>query len=489
MRPFNFPTRQQPQSFWQRLKRLWRTSVFRLSLLFAIAFSMVVAVSLAIVYWLSTQYIVGQIDLNIQDEINRLSQDIGEGGSEGLRGQIQDLIAHSDKNGRLYLLAAPNHDILAGNLRGWPKGLVCGQATEFSDQSAIVPRSLRAEDSDIRARILSARLPDGRCLMVGQVMKEEEGFTDHTGHLLSWALGIITLFSLIGGGWMGLSVLRRIDTITHTTSQIMAGKFSRRIPDEGKGDEFSDLSARLNQMLNRIDELMAGMRSVTDNIAHDLRSPLTRMRNRLEIVLTHDRTAEEYRESIEHALEDADQLLGLFNTLIAIAQAEAGVRREVFTNVNLSALLADLVEFYQLAAEDRGIRINAQIQPDISLLASHGLLTQVVVNLLENALNHVPAGSSVDVELSRKTGVITLTIADNGPGIPDPADRLRVLERFVRLDAARSTPGSGLGLALVRAAMHEHGGTVELQDNKPGLKVVLTFPEDALINASGQNDQ
>lgn len=476
MRPSNRPLFHKPKQAWQRLSRLWHTSVFRLALLFAIAFSVVAGISMATVYWLSTQYIIGQMDINLHEELTRLRGDISEGGDEDLLGQIQDLAAHSDKNGRLYLLIGPNQKILAGNLLGWPKDLVCGHSAEFSDQSEIVPAALRASDSDISVRALSTRLKDGRCLLVGQAMIEEEGFTDHTGYLLSWAVGIITLFSLLGGGWMGLSVLRRIDTITHTASQIMAGEFSRRIPDEGKGDEFSDLSARLNQMLDRIDELMAGMRSVTDNIAHDLRSPLTRLRNRLEIIQTHERTAEEYRDSIQHTLEDADQLLGLFNTLIAIAQAEAGVRREVFTSVDLSALLVDLVEFYQLAAEDRGIRINAQIQPGITRLASRGLLTQVLVNLLENALNHIPAGSKVEVELSQTGKIITLVIADNGPGIPNPADRLRVLERFVRLDAARSTPGSGLGLALVRAAMHEHGGAVELQDNHPGLKVVLTFP-------------
>lgn len=460
----------------QRLRRLWRTSVFRLALLFALAFSVVVGVSLAGVYWLSTQYIVGQMDVNLQDELAQLRGDIGEGGDEGLIGQIQARVAHTDKSGRLYLLLAPDHRILAGNLLGWPDDLTCGQPAEFSDQSHIVPKKLRAEDSDIRVRALSTRLADGRCLLVGQAMIEEEGFTDHTGYLLSWAVGIITVFSLLGGGWMGLSMLRRIDAITLTAKQIMAGEFSRRIPDEGKGDEFSDLSARLNQMLDRIDALMAGMRSVTDNIAHDLRSPLTRLRNRLEISLTHDRPAEEYREVMRQALDDADQLLALFNTLIAIAQAEAGVRREVFSIVDLSVLLADLVEFYQLAAEDRGIHIHAQIQPEITCMASRGLLTQVVVNLLENALNHVPAGSKVEVTLRQKDKTITLVIADNGPGIPNPADRLRVLERFVRLDAARSTPGSGLGLALVRAAMHEHGGTVELEDNHPGLKVILNFP-------------
>lgn len=464
------------RSIGAQLKRLWRTTVFRLALLFAIAFSVVVAVSLATVYWLSTHYMIGQIDLNLQSEINRLRADATDDGKDILRQEIDERIAHAHKNGRLYLLTDQDQHILAGNLLGIPPHLTCGQATQFSDQSAIVPAALRATDPDIRARIVSERLGDGRCLMVGQVMDEEEGFTDHTGYLLSWALGIITVFSLISGGWMGLSVLRRIDAITHTASQIMAGKFSRRIPDEGKGDEFSDLSARLNQMLDRIDELMAGMRNVTDNIAHDLRSPLTRLRNRLEITLTQERPAEAYREQMRLTLSDADQLLGLFNTLIAIAQAEAGVRREQFTAVDLSALLQDLTEFYQLAAEDRGITLSVQIQPDITRVASQGLLTQAIVNILENALNHSGAGSKVQVQLRQSADAITLTVADNGPGIPNPTDRLRVLERFVRLDAARSSPGSGLGLSLVRAAMHEHGGRIELADNQPGLKVILTFP-------------
>lgn len=466
----------QPGMIWRRFRRLLRTSVFRLALLFALAFSLVVGVSLAGVYWLSAQYIIDQMDANLRDELIQLRGDSHEEGEDSIVEQIKNRMTQADKSGRLYLLISPDHHILVGNLLAWPNDLTCGDSTEFSDQSTIIPLALRTDDSDVRVRAITAPLHDGRCLLVGQAMIEEDGLSDHTGYLLSWAVGIITLFSLLGGGWMGLAVLRRIDAITDTATQIMTGEFSHRIPDEGKGDEFSDLSARLNQMLDRIDELMAGMRSVTDNIAHDLRSPLTRLRNRLEISLTHERPTAEYREVMQQALGDADQLLALFNTLIAIAQAEAGVRREVFTTVDFSTLLIDLVDFYQLAAEDRGIHLSAQIQPGITRLASRGLLTQVVVNLLENALNHVPAGSKVEVTLVQPDHTITLIIADDGPGIPNPADRLRVLERFVRLDAARSTPGSGLGLALVRAAMHEHGGTVELQDNHPGLKVVLTFP-------------
>lgn len=465
-----------PVRGWQRLKRLWRTSVFRLALLFALAFSLVVGVSLAGVYWLSAQYIIGQMDANLRDELLQLRGDAHEEGEDSIVEQIKNRMTQADKSGRLYLLISPDHHILVGNLLAWPNDLACGDSTEFSDQSTIIPLALRTDDSDVRVRAISTPLHDGRCLLVGQAMIEEDGLSDHTGYLLSWAVGIITLFSLLGGGWMGLAVLRRIDAITDTATQIMAGEFSHRIPNEVKGDEFSDLSARLNQMLDRIDELMAGMRSVTDNIAHDLRSPLTRLRNRLEISLTHERPTAEYREVMQQALGDADQLLVLFNTLIAIAQAEAGVRREVFTIVDFSTLLIDLVDFYQLAAEDRGIYLSAQIQPSITRLASRGLLTQVVVNLLENALNHVPAGSKVTVALSRQDKIITLIIADDGLGIPNPADRLRVLERFVRLDAARSSPGSGLGLALVRAAMHEHGGAVALHDNHPGLKVVLTMP-------------
>ncbi|WP_407275758.1 ATP-binding protein [Halothiobacillus sp. DCM-1] len=465
--------------FRRRLARLWRTSVFRLAVLFALAFSLVVAISLAIVYWLSSQYILGQMDASLQAEIQRLQTDTDEADADGLAGQIAEHLRHAGKQGRLYLLTDAAQRIRAGNLLAWPPGLVCGEAIEFSDQSPILPPALRADDADVQARILSTPLKSGGCLLVGQALVEEEGFTDHTGYLLSWAVGIITLLSLLGGGWMGLAVLRRIDVITDTARQIMAGEFSRRIPDTGHGDEFSELSARLNQMLNRIDELMAGMRSVTDHIAHDLRSPLTRLRNRLEISLTQNRPSEEYREAMRQALDDADQLLGLFNTLIAIAQAEAGVRREHFAPVDLSVLLADLVELYQWAAEDRGLHLTARIEPGVQRLASRGLLTQAIVNLLENALHHLPAGSRVEIGLSRTAEQITLTVSDNGPGIPDAADRLRVLERFVRLDAARSTPGSGLGLSLVRAAMHEHGGQVTLEDNHPGLKVVLILPTDS----------
>ena len=458
------------------LRRVGRTSVFRLTLLFAVAFSALVGLSLATVYWLSTEYIFDQIDTDLKDELGRLQSEWHEKGLDGLVGSIRFRIDHEKKNQRLYLLTQADGQVLVGNLRAFPSEIACGDVGEFSDESTIVPAALRAADSDVRVRAASVRMANGDCLLVGQAMVREENFTDYTRYLLSWAVGFITLISLVGGGWMGLSVLRRIDAISDTARQIMTGEFSHRIPQDYRGDEFTELTTRLNQMFDRIDELMAGMRSVTDNIAHDLRSPLTRLRNRLEVSLLEDRSAEEYRELMRQTLEDTDQILVLFNTLIAIAQAEAGVSREAAQWVDFSDLIFDLIDFYQFVAEEEDVTLEAKIQPGIMLCASRGLLTQTIVNLLENALRHVPAGSVVQLELSQTPSGVDFVMTDNGPGIPDPVDRARVLERFVRLETARSTPGSGLGLALVQAAMHKHGGTVRLEDNAPGLKVILHFP-------------
>lgn len=466
----------------RRLRRLGRTRVFRLTLLLVIGFNAVVGASLASVYWLSIQYMAEQVDANVLDELKRLELDRGEGDDEGLTSQIETRAAQANTAGHYFLLTNKNQQVIAGNLRQWPAGVACGAASNAGVssgvQQSVFTLRLPAEDVETTVRVASKRLPDGRCLLVGQAMLAEEQVSDHIGHLLMVALGVITLFSLLGGAWVGASVLRRVDVITLTARQIMAGEFSRRIPSAGSADEFTELSSQLNQMLDRIDALMSGMRQVTDNIAHDLRSPLTRMRNRLDIALHQDRPAAAYRELMQQTLDDAEQLLGLFNTLIAIAQAESGVRREAFTPVDFSGLLSDLVELYHAAAEDQGIALRAEIQPGITRAASRGLLTQSIVNVLENALHYGAAGAEIFVQLRQSPSAITLCIADQGAGIPNPDDRLRVLERFVRLDASRSSPGSGLGLALVRAAMHEQGGSVVLEDNQPGLRVVLTFPLD-----------
>ncbi|MEJ2061191.1 MAG: HAMP domain-containing sensor histidine kinase, partial [Gammaproteobacteria bacterium] len=378
--------------------------------------------------------------------------------------------------GRYYLLIGAGRQALAGNLSNWPMAVPRSPgAAVFNDDSLSIPASARADDDDTDVRTVVAQLPDGGFLLVGQALSEEESLAEHTGWLLAWAVGLITLLALLGGIWMGRSVLQRIDGVSNTAGEIMAGRLSRRMPVGRRGDEFDELSERLNAMLGRIDELVRGMREVTDNVAHDLRSPLNRLRNRLEITLLESRPQAEYQEVIAQTITDLDEVLNTFNTLLSIAQAEAGVKRQHFDIVDLTALCTDLAELYEAPAEDAQLELSSTLEAGLVMQGNRDLLAQALGNLLDNAIKYTPSGGHIRLSLIRQSAEGVLTVEDNGPGIP-AMDRERVLERFVRLDSARSSTGNGLGLALVRAAAHVHGGHLTLEDTAPGLKVTLRLP-------------
>ena len=257
----------------------------------------------------------------------------------------------------------------------------------------------------------------------------------------------------------------------------MAGDFSRRVPVGGAGDEIDRLAGSLNAMLDEIERLMTGLREVTDNIAHDLRSPLNRLRNRLEVTLMREPSAPAYRDAIGEAVADAEGLLNTFNALLGIARADAGAPGENLEPLDPGALVRDVAELYAPAAEDKGLTLDHRIDDglDDGLDGDRHLLSQALANLVDNAVKYTSAGGRILVAARRDGAAVELSVADSGPGIP-AADRTRVLDRFVRLDASRHSPGSGLGLSLVRAVARRHGAELRLEDNAPGLRAVLRFP-------------
>jgi len=286
-----------------------------------------------------------------------------------------------------------------------------------------------------------------------------------------WAGGL-TLVLAIGGGWLlGSNFVRRIDTIGRTSRAIMEGDLSARVPVRGTNDEIDQLVAGLNAMFDRIQQLLEGLRQVTSDIAHDLRTPLGRLRQHLEDAREHATNTTEYAAATEAAIAEADSLLEIFSALLRIAQIEAGAQRSAFTNVDVSGLMRSIVEAYAPSAEDSQHKLESSIADGITLTGDRQLLAQMVSNLVENALTHTPAGSTVRLAL-RKTGpVIEIEVSDDGPGIPE-AERDKVFDRFYRLDRSRTTAGSGLGLALVKAIATLHGLSLRLEDRKPGLAVI-----------------
>jgi signal transduction histidine kinase len=286
---------------------------------------------------------------------------------------------------------------------------------------------------------------------------------------------MIVGLTLILGWSMGRQMLARIDQVNSTAARILRGHLERRIPVTGSGDEFDELAQNLNAMLDHIDRLVNSMRQVTDDVAHDLRRPLARLRNRLDVTLLERRDSATYRQSLEETRADVEDVLKTFNALLEIAQAESGHFRGVMEYLDLSALATELAEMYSDFLDQQGQSLSTRIEDGIRVYGNRQLLAQMVSNLIENAHKYAGDGARVRLELRREGASVLLSVADNGPGIPE--DRIEnVLQRFVRLDGARSTAGSGLGLSLVKAIAQLHGAELTLDGNAPGLIVSLRFP-------------
>jgi signal transduction histidine kinase len=295
---------------------------------------------------------------------------------------------------------------------------------------------------------------------------------------LRYFLIALVLFGVLGAFLIARRALARVDAISETSRTIMDGDLARRLPLSGSGDELDRLAVNLNTMLDRIVALMKGMREVSDNIAHDLRTPLTRVRNMAEHALQSTADDNERRQALQSILAEGDELIRTFNALLLIARSEAGTGTDSFTEVDLSKQLLELAEIYEPVAEDADLTLTTSIEPDLSLRGHRQLLAQIFANVIDNGIKYgKPEGrtGALTIAARRDADKILVEIADHGAGIP-AGMRGKVLERFTRLDSSRSQPGSGLGLSLVSAIAGLHDATLELKDNAPGLVVQLTFP-------------
>jgi signal transduction histidine kinase len=323
---------------------------------------------------------------------------------------------------------------------------------------------------------LGRKLPSGEYLTIAtdasRIDEAQEAITDS----FAWATAATLLLALAGGVGLSQGFLRRVDEINRATRAIMGGDLADRIRITGSGDELDQLGRNLNEMLDRLQGLMDGLKQVSNDIAHDLRTPLSRLKQRLEAVRSEANSVQEYKEAVGQAVQDADMALSTFGALLRIAQIESGSRRANFADLDLSSLLANLAITYSAVAEDMGKTLVSSIDPDIHVRGDRELLTQLLVNLIENALRHTPNGAKVSLSLAHRDQGPFAEVGDNGPGIPEN-ERRNVFRRFYRLERSRSTPGSGLGLASVAAIADLHTARIELVDNEPGLKVALQFKD------------
>jgi signal transduction histidine kinase len=452
--------------------KLLQTSTFRLAALYLAVFALSVGAILAYVYWNTALLIERQIEAAVRSEMAVLGEQVAHSGAEGL---IEAVRRRSTQNpGSVYLLTNFLGRRLAGNLDALPEAAVKGEGwIEFS-YSVETFEGLEHH----RARAYHLRLPNGSVLLVGRDIEERRRFAALIRRTLYFALGFTVLLGLVGGLLMSRNFLHRIDSITAASRSIMAGDLSQRVPVSGSGDELDQLSVSLNQMLDQIERLMAGMKEISSNVAHDLRTPLTRLRSRVEAALRTGEPAAQ-KAALEKTIEEADSLLATFNALLSIARTEAGQVLEALKPVDLRELVTDLAELFAPMAEELGGSLELSANDTVMVKADRQLLAQALSNLLDNALKYgvAPGRNSPEIALSLKHSAdeAIIAVADRGPGIPDK-DRGRVTERFVRLDRARTLPGSGLGLSLAQAIARLHNGKLLLKDNAPGLLVELVLP-------------
>jgi len=456
--------------------RLLTSTPFRLTLAYMGAFVVAAAVIVVFIAWRANDLLTTKVVETLEAEVIGLREQFETGGPERLAAVVAQRSAQPGSS--LYLLVDSAGRKVAGNLNRVPPELERARAgsvfnyVRTSDQGGGVPRA---------AVGVPLPVPGGPLLIVGRDIEDLDRFATTMGRLGLISIALLSALGIGAGLLISRSVLRRIEAVTDASRTIMAGDLSKRIPLDGSGDELDRLSASLNAMLARIEELMASLREVSDNIAHDLKTPLNRLRNRAEAALRSSDGAVSYRDGLTKTIEEADELIKTFNSLLLIARLEGGAVAESMAPVDPAAIISDVAELYEPVAEEAGLKLEVSAAAGLSITANRELVSQAVANLVDNAIKYSAehargsSGDGISIALVRVGDSIEIAVADRGPGVA-PQDRERALKRFVRLEQSRSRPGSGLGLSLVAGVARLHGGSVRLEDNDPGLRVVLTLP-------------
>ncbi|KTS33634.1 ATPase [Methylobacterium indicum] len=473
--PAGHPGAAAPDGVLVRLGTLFRTTAFKLSLAYLLVFAAFAFFALGYVAWNARRVLDDQIVSTIEAEINGLSDQYAAGG-------IRRLVSVVERRSRepgasLYLVTTPAGEHVVGNVETLPPGVLA----EPGQTETAYSRVGDGDRLDHRAIVRIFTLPGGFRLLVGRDVEERDRLRAVIGRAFAWSLMLVVGLGFLGSWFIAQRVLKRVDHMTEITRGIMAGDLDGRLTLAGTGDELDRLASNLNAMLDRIGELMRGMREVSDNIAHDLKTPLTRLRNKADAALREGNDPDALRAALEANIEESDNLIRVFNALLMIARLEAGNAREGLADFDAGAVALEVAELYEAVAEERGVGLRAEIEDGLLLHGSRELIGQAMANLIDNALKYgqtTPDPGSppaVRVTARREDGAVLLAVADQGEGIPE-ADRGRVLERFVRLETARTRPGFGLGLSLVNAVARLHQGTFALEDAAPGLRAVLRMP-------------
>ncbi|KAB2912401.1 MAG: HAMP domain-containing protein [Hyphomicrobiaceae bacterium] len=465
------------------LTRILSSSPFRLTLAYLGALVLAAVLIVGFIGWRANELLTTKVIETLTAEVVGLREQFQAGGPTRLRAIVNDRSAEPGSS--LYLLVDETGRKVAGNLSRMPPELAdAGQGGVF--------RYARAGEAGRRIERLAVGIPvavpGGYTLVVGRDIEDQRHFADTMWQVAIWSVGLLSALGIGAGLLISRSVLRRIEAVSEASRTIMAGDLSRRIPLNGSGDELDRLAQSLNAMLARIEELMGALREVSDNIAHDLKTPLNRLRNHAEAALRNPDGPDTYRGGLVKTIEEADELIKTFNSLLLIARLEAGAVAESMVPMDPASIIGDVAELYEPVAEEAGLDLRVSAQEGVNILANRELVSQAVANLVDNAIKYsVEDGRprpEVSISMACVGDAVEIAVADRGPGVA-PEDRERAVQRFVRLEKSRSRPGSGLGLSLVAAVARLHGGSLRLEDNAPGLRAVLRLPTRGLGLAAG----
>jgi signal transduction histidine kinase len=448
--------------------RLWRSGSVRLALGYAILFILSSFLLVGILWWRTAGYLDREVDAVIVADTQAVADRLHDFGLVGALATVRDRADAEADQHAIYLLANPELEPLAGNLAAWPVEI--GRAPGWYDIGLARAGRLHA------TRILYAALPGGYRLLVGRDIQDRVAIRHSILDGLLWAAGIAVLLAIAGGLLIRRAVLGRVEAINRTTAAIVTGDLARRLPTRSSTDEFDQLSQTINGMLAQIQVLIEGVRNASNTVAHDLRTPLTELRARLEELLRRRPPAEEAWAEVQAAVGDLDRAIGVFNALLRLADIDSGARLSGFREVRLDTVAAEVAELYGPVAEAKGTELafTPPAQP-IALRGDPDLVAQAIGNLVDNAVKFSPPGGSVALEVTNGDGGAAVRVSDGGPGIAD-TEKAEVVRRFYRGDAGRGKAGVGLGLSVVAAIARLHGGKLEFADAHPGLIATLIFP-------------
>ena len=463
-----------------------RTTAFRQTLLSAGLFALSSFVILGFVYAASAGMVLRRADASINEEVEALNDRFEAGGIATVNRYILQRTVGGGAD-YLYLLVHPTGRSLSGNLSGLPDEQPDSEGRlQFiyrRPPAGDIEEETDKDDRMARGRIVD--LPSGYQLFVGLDVDEENRLISRMLNTILAASALALALGVAGGIFISRRFVRRLDRINNVARRVRAGDLKHRAPRNYTGDELDELSENFNNMLDRVEALMIRMRQTGDSIAHDLRTPLTRMRNRLDDALREDGDVEAREQALERAVADTDEILGIFSSILSLSRLESGEGRTSIVELDPADVAADLAELYEPVCEDEGLSFDSEIQTGLAILGDRGLLSQALANILDNAVKYTPSGGAVTLRLRETAdGEVEFSVTDTGPGVPD-ADRERVTQRFVRLDNSRTQPGSGLGLSLVQAIVDVHNGRFELGEGPgvvagghgPGLRAALVFPK------------